>query len=62
MSLRLEAGLEDAVGQARQALAAASGDWASLLPAAPKKGGLMDRLMRDKAATGHMQVGVLGGE
>lgn len=50
------------MGQARQALAAASGDWASLLPAAPKKGGLMDRLMRDKAATGHMQVGVLGGE
>lgn len=55
VSLRLEAGLEDALGQAREALTAATGDWASLLPAAPRKGGLMDRLMRDRAATGHMQ-------
>lgn len=59
VSIKLEAGLEAALGQAMTALQAATGGqdgWSGLLPAAPRKGSLMERLLKNKGTAGHMQV------
>lgn len=58
MSFKVEAGLESAVTQAVDALrkGAAGGDWADLLPKVPRKGSLMERLLKNKGVAGHMEV------
>lgn len=62
VSLKLEAGLESAVSQAMDALRTATGDWSKVLPQAPRKGSLMERLMKDRGAAGHMKVRGGGGD
>lgn len=68
VSLKLEAGLESALSQAAQALQTATGGkdaWAQLLPAVPRKGSLMEKLIKNKGTATHMQVrqpGQLEGE
>jgi hypothetical protein len=56
VSLKVEAGLESAVSQALDALRTATGDWAKVLPKAPRKGSLMEKLMKDRGAAGHIKV------